>query len=69
MFKAPIMCAVKKQLSDKVLASDMKKIENNGEKSKILSCVTLGGGIRLQVLFYPVLPNFSTIKMHHLDNR
>lgn len=34
-----------------------------GKSLKFLSCVTLGGGIRLQVLFYSVFSNVSTIKM------
>lgn len=67
MFKVPITCAVRKH-SYKV-KEDVKKIENNGRKSKILSCVTLGGGIRLQVLFYSVLLNFPTIIMHYFDDK
>ena len=56
------MCCQRTQLQGIVLASDIKKIQNNGRKSKILSCVTLGGGIRLQVLFYSVLSSVQQLK-------
>lgn len=39
----------------------LRKVDR--KSSKILLCVTLGGGIRLQELFYSILSNFLIMKL------